>query len=343
MARVDLEIRPINADDPDEVRAFQRVYEQAERVYLPDASVFTLDDAIAVLTRPSKGSRTLSFGAFEHGEMVGEGMIMAKLTDNLRGAQLFAWVPPTHRGRGIGSAIAALLVDTCLDMGRGILRTSVRYPADSPAGHPYRRFAERHGFTQANVEIERRLALPVPTDLLDTLAAEATAHHLGYRLLTIIGPIPAEYAQGYCDVQNRLMLDAPTGDLVYEAGRRTPEILADQDEELILGQRTRVTVLALDPEGEIAALTCAAVAEGVSHVDQWSTIVRPKDRGHRLGSAVKARQVRELQTRFPDRTFVTTTNADTNAHMIAINESLGFRTYAEWADYQRIAPGYESV
>ena len=38
---------------------------------------------------------------------------------------------------------------------------------------------------------------------------------------------------------------------------------------------------------------------------------------------------------FPDKTFIETTNAETNAHMVAINEALGFEVAQVYGDFQK--------
>jgi hypothetical protein len=50
--------------------------------------------------------------------------------------------------------------------------------------------------------------------------------------------------------------------------------------------------------------------------------------------AVKVAQLRAIQRSFPDKTYITTTNAETNAHMVAINEALGFERRALMGDFQ---------
>jgi len=71
------------------------------------------------------------------------------------------------------------------------------------------------------------------------------------------------------------------------------------------------------------------------HVDQWGTLVHPAHRGHRLGMAVKCAQVRAISTMFPDKRLITTTNAETNAAMVGINEALGFRVHEVYGDFQK--------
>ena len=51
---------------------------------------------------------------------------------------------------------------------------------------------------------------------------------------------------------------------------------------------------------------------------------RPQDRGHRLGVAVKVANLRLLQRERPDIVRLTTYIAEVNAHMIGVNEAMGF-------------------
>jgi len=91
--------------------------------------------------------------------------------------------------------------------------------------------------------------------------------------------------------------------------------------------RRRISTLAITEAGEVAAYNDLVIPPGdLPNVWQWGTLVVAEHRGHRLGLAVKARGLQELQRRVgPERTRVVTGNAEQNAHMIAINERLGFR------------------
>lgn len=332
-----LQIRQVNPGDTDEMVAFQDVYERAERAEFADADVFTLEDALSILTRAPAGSFYRGYAAFEAGRLVGEGLLMGNTVDNLQTATYWIWVAPEDRRRGIGRALGERLTEDCRLMGRPVLQSSAKYSFDRREDHPYRRFAETLGFVLANTEIERRLSLPTPAGLLDVLATQAAPFHRDYEVCTIVGPIPAELAQGYCDLTNRLAIDAPSGDLVVEARQRTPEILDDQEQEMQEQGRTRVSALALDSSGTVVAVTSAsASAPGHPGVNQWATIVQPDQRGHRLGLAVKVAQIRAIQTSLPDKAYITTTNAETNAHMVAINEALGFERRAIVGEFQRV-------
>ena len=70
-------------------------------------------------------------------------------------------------------------------------------------------------------------------------------------------------------------------------------------------------------------------------VHQWATIVRKEHRGHRLGLAIKARNLRTLQHAHPDRTSIHTTNNETNGPMVDINERIGFKPVELMVGLQR--------
>ena len=68
-------------------------------------------------------------------------------------------------------------------------------------------------------------------------------------------------------------------------------------------------------------------------VYQWGTLVGREHRGHRLGLATKAVNLRAVQAARDDLTLVTTQNAEVNDHMVAINELMGFRPVEAHAEF----------
>ena len=104
------------------------------------------------------------------------------------------WVEPERRRRGIGSAVLAELVAICRADHRTDLVLETAYPFERREDHPYRRFAEKNGFSLANTEIRRVRTLPVDDVDLEALAAEAAQHHAGYRIETFEDPHPRRAA-----------------------------------------------------------------------------------------------------------------------------------------------------
>jgi GNAT superfamily N-acetyltransferase len=260
--------------------------------------------------------------------------VTAPLRDNLHVARVFIWVDPTHQRQGVGTRLSSYADDRVRSLGRSTCHAQARIGIDRANGN--RAFAESVGYLLANTEIERRFSLPADLALLDRLAAEAAPHHTAYTLRTVVGPVPTDLAASYVALKNLLGVEAPSGDLDVEAGRETAAELAVQDRYLTEAGRTRVASYALDASGDVVAYSVAAVSnQHHDHVDQWGTLVDPAHRGHRLGMAVKCAGLRAVSEGFPDKRFIETTNAETNAHMVAINEALGFEVAQVYGDFQK--------
>ena len=198
------------------------------------------------------------------------------------------------------------------------------YSFDRRDDHGYRRFAERHGFRVASTEVTRRLALPIDESVLQAWADEAAPHHRDYRIETY-NDIPDDLLPSVCYVVNQLALEAPTGDIDFEAQQMTPEMHRQAHERDKRSGTTTIATLAIDGAGQAVAVTTLSVdAGGGDRVHQQETIVHRDHRGHRLGLAVKAANLRALQQAFPERTAVYTSNHEDNAQMVAINERMGF-------------------
>jgi hypothetical protein len=72
---------------------------------------------------------------------------------------------------------------------------------------------------------------------------------------------------------------------------------------------------------------------GSTKVYQWGTFVHREHRGHKLGLATKAVNLRAVQTARRDLTLVITQNAETNEFMVSINQRMGFRPVEVSAEF----------
>ena len=140
------------------------------------------------------------------------------------------------------------------------------------------------------------------------------------------GGVPDALRQGVCDAQNRIILDAPTGDVDFEAETTTPEDYQKRlDFQASIGLTMLTAVAIHRPTGAVAAYTDIGIPEGDPEAAfQWGTLVQPEHRGHRLGMAVKVANLRELARVAPGRTGIRTMNDEQNQWMVQINEDLGF-------------------
>jgi len=320
-----MDIRQVDVFDDADFERFYEVTERAEAFERPHHSSWSLDEAKLEFRRQDPTERGEAWAAHEGGTVVGGVSMWFPLQDNLTKCWGAVGVDPGHRRRGIGSALIAQIVTRVQEEGRTIFVTESAYPFDRRQDHGYRRFAEANGFTVAIDEILRILPLPVDPALLKTLEAQAAPHHTAYRIESFTDQLPDRLLDSYCALRNQLGVDAPTGDVDFEAESMTPELWRDRmAEERELG-RHRLTTVAIDETGDVVAYTDLILPPVPSpDVWQWGTLVHRGHRGHRLGMAVKVRNLRQLATADPGRVRVLTCNAETNRHMVDINVRLGF-------------------
>ena len=115
--------------------------------------------------------------------------------------------------------------------------------------------------------------------------------------------MPPELLPTYCHVHNQLVLDAPTGDIEFEAEALTPEIWLEREDQLRAARRLRSTVVALDGDRQVVGYSDVSIPlDDPENVHQWGTLVRRDHRGHRLGLALKARNLLDVQREHPGRT-----------------------------------------
>lgn len=328
----ELVIRPLDPHDDADMDGFQDVYAASELAEDPDAALYSREDGIAMLTSGDQSSLFDAFGAFVNDRMVAETILMGSLRDNLELGQVLLWVDPDHRRKGFGTRALDSIEEHARSRGRRILRVQARI-GEGLEGN--RHFAERHGYTLAMTEIERRLALPVDPEHVDRLAAEAAPYHDGYEIRSFVGPVPGELRASYVEIRNLLGIEAPHGDLELEVGQDTVEDLDVLEREGAQAGRTSVTAVALHDTAVVAYAHASVPAAGFHHVDQYGTLVHPDHRGHRLGMAVKCAQLRLLAERFQDRRYIQTSNAEVNAHMVAINVALGFEIHQVWGEFEK--------
>ncbi|MGC4111684.1 MAG: GNAT family N-acetyltransferase [Nocardioides sp.] len=247
-------------------------------------------------------------------------------------AYLQVWVHPDHRRLGVGIALVDEVEARSRERGRTLLHTQLRTGAGLEAN---RRFAEQRGYRCDLVEVERRLPLPVDDARLATLADDAAPHHEGYDVRVALGEFPPELRASYVALRNLLSAEAPSGKTPLEEAGETLEDFVDNERRMQSAGRIHVTGYALHGETVVAYAEAAVPTTGTHHVDQWGTLVHPAHRGHRLGMAVKCAQLRTLSAHFPDQTYVGTTNAEINSHMVAINAALGFEVHQVWGEFEK--------
>jgi GNAT superfamily N-acetyltransferase len=241
--------------------------------------------------------------------------------DNLAIAWVIAHVHPDHRRRGIGTALVAA-TEASLDEARTELVSATQVPPEQVVDHPYRRFAESLGYAVTSVSSVRELGWPVERSLLDALV---TGDPDGYRVESYIDGVPDDYRPSLGVLKGLVDVDAPSGDIAFEPSPVTPEHYAEELRRHSEAGRRLVESVALDGSGDVVAYSELVVPSLPGRfMSQMGTLVLDAHRGHRLGLAVKVASLRALLDLGVTNPVVRTGNDDTNTHMVAINEQLGF-------------------
>ncbi|GLW97878.1 GNAT family N-acetyltransferase [Microtetraspora sp. NBRC 16547] len=266
------------------------------------------------------------------GEIAGGCTLYYPDADNTHMANLplFA-VHPDRRRQGLGGALLDLAIDRARGEGRRLLL------GEAPTGGPGAGFAEARGFTRATDEARRVLDLrTVDWASYELMRADAARHARGYSLERWIGPAGEELLDDMALLMTS-MNDEPLGDLDMEDHRWTAERFRVLDHEHARSGLTSYTVIARHAEsGEPAGFTRLLVdaddARGWAR--QVETGVIHAHRGHRLGTVLKLANAIWFHTCEPAVERIITWNADDNAYMLAINESMGFRILDTWNGWQ---------
>lgn len=265
------------------------------------------------------------------GTVVAWGSIATSDYDNLDLAFLTVGVHPDHRRRGHGTAVLDVLYAEARRRGRTSL---VAEAWESAAGDG---FAVRHGFERRLAAVNRRQLLgELDPAALDKAYDAALPHAADYALERWPTPTPDDRLDDLV-VMSSSINDAPTDDLDYEDEVFSPERMRAYEEAWVArGLRPYRLVARHLPSGELAGQTCVGVLESDPTWGQQddTTVTRPY-RGHRLGLLLKIGMLRWLAEAEPALERIDTWNAESNDHMITVNEVLGYRVMGrEWA-YQR--------
>ncbi len=218
-------------------------------------------------------------------------------------------VDPERRRQGIGTALLESVVARCRELGIETLRGEHLTPAG--AG-----FAARLG------AVEQQRVVRSLLDLRAEMLPEPSAPE-GFRLRTWLGRVPDEHLDAY--VRARAAMDDAPDPEGMEFPTATAQMVRASEESLARrGREMRLTV-AIAADGEIAAFTELRVSRGstLAVTDDTGTVAT--ERGKGLARAVKLESLRRLRDEHPEVEAVKTRNAEENAAMRHLNESIGFR------------------
>ena len=302
--------------------------------------VFSFESLAASLRNPSTTATRSVFAAFDGEHLVGALKLDFPLKENLDCADWTLNVAPQHRGRGFGTALYehGMAVAAAKGRRRQLAEVDVPFEVDVQA-HPGSRFALKHGFTSRHTEERMVLQLPVPQERLAELAEAARPHHGDYDFTSWVDGCPEELVDAFVDMRNTMERDVPTGELDCEPTVWTPQRLRESEQRLLQQGFTSLVTAARHRGGEFAGYSLMFVpANSPAEVNQDDTLVVAAHRGHRLGTALKVRNLQSLRQRFGDRRRVHTWTDPDNTPMRDINRRFGFTSVEVMHEFERVDP-----
>jgi GNAT superfamily N-acetyltransferase len=315
--------------DADQVRGCFEIVAAGQRLDDPALPVRSLTSFRNRWTSGFSGHPRQSWlGADAAGEPVGCYLLTLPELENTTSGWCTLAVAPARRRCGAGRA----LLSHCA--GQAQLAGRLRLAIEAKDGSPGSEFVAAAGAISGIAEVVRRLDVDASLAgrLADLRAAEGK-HASGYSLVSWIGASAADTLDDQA-LLSAAMADAPR-DSGVEPEAWDAERIRDL-ERICLGSGQQFYSVAArhDATGRLVAITQIFVEPDTPGWGfQMTTAVLPAHRGHRLGLLVKAAMLELLAAREPAVRHILTGNAESNQHMIAINNKLGFTAtsvYRNW-------------
>jgi GNAT superfamily N-acetyltransferase len=267
----------------------------------------------------------------EGDKVIGQVGLHFSQRENLHRAGVGVLVHPDERRKGLGTR----LLDDALERVRKAGRRLVGSGTLADSGHA--EFAQKMGFRNVLVEVHRRQDLQaVDNDHVAKLLEKAREASRDYTVLRMTDAVPDDLLEAVAELSAAIN-DAPTGDMevdddVFDGAR----IRAFEAGRVAEGVHMYRLVARLGTDGPLAGHTMVGVhPERPEWGDQYDTAVVRAHRGHRLGLLLKAEMMAWIAEAEPQVRLVDTWNAESNAHMIGVNEALGYKIVARYVSWER--------
>ena len=326
-----MDLREFGPDDGDSIKTFVSLRNDARAVDAPWQHPDTPYRREMEMRHGWDGEVGRHFLAVADGDVVGAVVVHTSEYDNLDLAWLVLDIHPDHRRHGHGAAALQAAYDVSRSMGRHLVGTD-GWESDRTLA-----FAAAVGFEKKSQAINRRQHLrELPPGLVSEVHDRALAAAGDYELLRFVGRSPDDLLEVVAEMSASIN-DAPTDDLEIEDEAYPPErVRAYEEAQRASGFRLHRLVARHRASGELAGHTVVVVdSERPQIGDQHDTAVVRAHRGNRLGALLKSTMLLDLAEEEPQLETIDTWNAESNDHMVGVNEELGYRIMARQLEFQR--------
>jgi GNAT superfamily N-acetyltransferase len=326
-----MEIRRFGAAQVRDVEAALEINNAALAVDSPWEPPSLRQPFEAMLRQGWDGEPPVAYLATADHHPVATSLLFTSERDNTHLAWLRLTVHPECRRRGFGSELFERMIEEVKASGR----TSVG--ADGWDSDRTRAFAKKLDLEVRSQAIQRRQHLAeIDLDDIRRLYDEAAEVASDYELLRLPGRTPPDLVDVVVELAAAIN-DAPTDDLDIEDEVFSAERLAAYEDAAAARGSREYRVVARHRDTGVPAGHTAVSVEGqrpaLAH--QEDTAVARAHRGHRLGMLLKADMLLWLAEVEPQIETVDTWNAESNDHMIRVNEALGYRVMGRELQLQR--------
>jgi len=298
--------------------------------YFPDDPPKPLEQRIAEFRRVRPHRLQPKWLGEVDGELVG--LSGAWIDTNRQDKNVFGlvFVRPEARGRGYARPLAGAVMDAADGAGRDVFVTEV--VKDGPEAP----LIETIGLKPVLQErISRLRVADIDRGLMQTWIDRAAERASDYELVLHESPMPDEVAEKYV-VLHDVMNTAPLEGLEEAPETLTVELWQEMERGHAGAGETMLTCIAVHrPSGEYAGFTTLKYqSKHPVEGHQFDTGVNPEHRNKGLGRWIKAANILEFTSRFPDVQWIDTGNAGSNEPMLNINYEMGFKTECVVQVYQ---------
>jgi RimJ/RimL family protein N-acetyltransferase len=311
--------------EPAKVKASYRLLSACQSVDDPHGPPTSEAFFSATLRSGWGDPQSTALASGDQDEVLGRYVLELPQQENRHSGFLSAMVAPAYRRHGVGAGLLRHAAELARGEDRTLLYSYIM------VGSPGEAFATVMSGRPGLVAVRRVLDLDrIPAGHLASLRARADQAAAGYSLLSWEGATPEELIDQVAELRN-VLADAP-----HQQGKEVRRVDADwiraNDERSAERGAHRYSVaVKCDKTGELAGLTQTSVEQ---HVPDWAhqliTAVTRAHRGHRLGLLIKLAMMDLLAATEPGLRHVTTGNAQSNEHMVAINDEIGYRILGAW-------------
>lgn len=277
------------------------------------------------------GELARCFLVVEGGTTTGFASISTSEWDNLELAWLGLVIHPAHRRRRLAAAAIESLHDECRRLGRPLVGI------DGWDDEATRGFAAAVGYTEKSRSVSRRQRVGhLGVEFAEAAYAEAEPLAHDYELVRIAGRSPDALLDRLAEVAASIN-DSPLDDLEVEDEVYSAQRMRDfEHAQIESGHRLYRVIARHRGSGELTGHTVVTVDTDRPWLGtQEDTTVVGTHRGHRLGLLLKADLCRWLLEVEPQLETLDTWNAESNDHMIAVNERLGYEVLGRALEFQR--------